>query len=179
MQYKIKHIGDEGVDVRVPITPAWLAEACPDLGIKVDAGAVMARGRLDKSGDSYLLRATIAGPLSTNCSRCLEPAAIRLDVPLTISYVEEDERSASADDEDAASDDVDVLPFSGGVIDLAPAIRDEIFLSLPIGPLCKEDCAGICPLCGGNRNTSPCDCVDRQRVSQLKFAALAKVNLKE
>jgi uncharacterized protein len=104
---------------------------------------------------------------------------VRLDSTLTVSYVEKDDRPGAVEEDEDGADDVDLLHFSGGVIDLGPAIRDEILLSMPLGPLCKEDCAGICALCGGNRNLSPCDCESRQRQSSSKFAVLAKVNLKQ
>jgi uncharacterized protein len=67
------------------------------------------------------------------------------------------------------------LTFSGGVIDLTAELRDELLLALPPSPLCREECAGLCPVCGGNRNATPCECAERERIRSGKFAALAKL----
>jgi len=72
-----------------------------------------------------------------------------------LTFVEGDESTGEEDDEDGAED---VITFQDGVIDVGPEIRDELLLALPMGPLCREDCAGICPTCGANRNLTPCHC---------------------
>jgi len=45
-----------------------------------------------------------------------------------------------------------------------------------MGPVCRPDCAGICPSCGRNRNLTPCDC-DKQASENSKFGVLAKMKL--
>ncbi len=67
--------------------------------------------------------------------------------------------------------------FEGGEIDLGAELRDEILLAMPINPLCQEGCQGLCSVCGGNRNQSPCDCEDRQREVTSKLSALGKIKL--
>jgi uncharacterized protein len=175
MRYRIKDIGDAGLDVRVPITAAWLGTECPGLDVEPapDAGVAFA-GRIDRSGDSYLLRGDLRGALVTPCGRCLEPAAVALDLPIVVSYIEGDE---DAEDEETDDEDGDVRSFSGGEIDLGPELRDEIFLAMPIGPLCRADCLGICAVCGGNRNATPCDCEERQRIANSKLGALKDLKI--
>ncbi len=173
MRYKTKDIGAEGVDVHVGITEAWLKAECPDLELKPSPEGIVLSGRIERTGEDFLLRASLRGAFDTTCSRCLEPARLPIDLPLTLSYVEVDEASAEDDDDE---DEEGVVHFQGGVIDLAPQIRDELLLALPIGPLCREDCAGICPTCGGNRNLTPCDC-DKRPNGTSKFGALAKIKI--
>jgi uncharacterized protein len=48
--------------------------------------------------------------------------------------------------------------YHDDVIDLADVIREQLYLALPMKPLCREDCLGLCPVCGQNRNTTPCTC---------------------
>jgi uncharacterized protein len=174
MRYRTKDIGDSGLEVRVPITAAWLGTECPGLDIEPGPAGVALSGRIDPSGDSYLLRGDLRGALVTPCGRCLEPATIELNVPLVVSYVEKDE---DEEDEEADDEDGDVRSFSGGEIDLGPEIRDEIFLAMPIGPLCRPDCAGICSVCGGNRNVTPCDCEEKQRIASNKLSALKDLKI--
>jgi uncharacterized metal-binding protein YceD (DUF177 family) len=172
MLFKIKDIGDDGVDVDLPVTAAWLAAECPDLDVRPAAGGLALRGTLEKSGDDFLLRGDLSGALETPCARCLETARITLDVPLAVTFVERGD--AGADDED---DDGDVVFFEGGEIDLGEELHDEILLAIPINPLCDDACRGLCPVCGGNRNAKACDCEEKQRQATSKLSALGKIEL--
>jgi uncharacterized protein len=173
MRYKTKDIGDEGVDIRVAVTGAWLKAECPELDMRPSDGGITLSGRLEPAGDEYLLRGALRGGLVTQCARCLEPATLALDVPVMLTFAEHEEPGIEGED-DGTEDDV--IYFSDGVIDVGPEIRDELLLALPMGPLCREDCAGICPTCGANRNLTPCDCAKRP-AGGGKFAVLAKVKL--
>jgi uncharacterized metal-binding protein YceD (DUF177 family) len=174
MLFKIKDIGDEGLEVDLPVTAAWLAEQCPDLDARLGADGLALRGMLQKSGDDVLLRGDLRGTLETPCGRCLEPAGVAVDIPLTVTFVEK-EGVGAADDE--ADDDDDIVFFEGGEIDLGAEMRDEILLTLPINPLCQEGCLGLCSVCGGNRNNAPCDCEERQRNVTSKLSALGRIKL--
>jgi uncharacterized protein len=175
MRYRIKDIGDAGLEVQVPITAAWLGTECPGLEVEPAPRGLALEGRLEPSGgEDYLLRGDLRGALMTPCGRCLEPAQVDVDIPIIVSYVETDEEG---DEDLAEDDDGDVRPFSGGEIDLGPELRDEIILALPIGPLCRPDCAGICSVCGGNRNAKPCDCEEKQRMASSKLSALKDLKI--
>jgi uncharacterized protein len=54
--------------------------------------------------------------------------------------------------------DEEAYPLSGDELDLEPLARDAVLLELPLAPLCRHDCAGLCPTCGANRNTESCHC---------------------
>jgi uncharacterized protein len=181
MRYKTKDIGEAGLDVRVPVTADWLAAQAPDLDARPGDAGITLTGRLEPTGDdSYLLRGDIKGSLVTPCGRCLEPALVPIDVPVTVSYVERDDRADDEDDDaDAAGegDGGDVLSFTGGEIDLGPELRDETLLAVPMGPLCRPDCKGICSICGGNRNAAACDCEEKQRLATSKLSALKNLKI--
>jgi uncharacterized protein len=171
MRFKINEIGDEGLALDVPITSEWLGAACPDLEARPGLAGVALRGRLSKSGEDYLLQGHIGGVLEMTCARCLEGARVSVDVPLAVTFVSADEDEADLDD------DVDVVAFAGREIDLGDEVRDEILLAIPLKPLCIESCCGLCPVCGGNRNTVLCDCEERQRESASRFAVLGKLKI--
>ena len=61
------------------------------------------------------------------------------------------------DDDPDASDELS-YPIEHGFVDLAPLVHDAILLDLPLAPLCRADCAGLCPYCGIDRNDESCDC---------------------
>ncbi len=172
MRYKIKDIGEGGIDVCVDVTQAWLASECPDLSASLSSAGVRLVGRLEPAGDGYLLRGNLQGEMKVACARCLEPAPVAVDAPMAVSFVEK--RDDSSGDEDEVQDDV--VTFEHGVIDVGGPIRDEILLDVPMSAVCRPDCAGICPTCGRNRNLTPCDC-EKKAIDTAKFSALAKIKL--
>jgi uncharacterized protein len=170
MRFKINEIGAEGLALDVPLTSEWLAAACPDLEAHPGMAGLSLRGRLSKNGDDYLLVGHIGGVLETACARCLETARLPVDIDLAATYV-------PADEDEELDDDSDVIGFAGGEIDLSGEVRDEILLAIPLQTLCRESCKGLCPVCGGNRNTTPCECEAEQRQASSRFAALGKLKI--
>jgi len=172
MRFKINQIGDEGLTADVPVMAEWLAAACPGLDARPAPSGLAFRGRLSKSGSDYLLRGKLEGGLETPCARCLEPARVVIDATVTVTYVSNDAGRAELED-----DDPDVVVFAGGDIDVDDEVRDEISLAMPQSALCTPNCRGLCPVCGGNRNLVPCDCVERQNQAQSKLAALGRLKV--
>ena len=186
MQLKAKDIGEDGVDVDLAVTPAWMAQQLPDLGAQPIEPGLRFKGRVERSGQDFLVRGRLHGGLVTPCGRCLEDAILPLDVEVSVLFVErEDEPKGKGkgkgkeitDDEldDESLEAPDVMTFSDGIIDLGEEIREELLLALPTAVLCQEDCKGLCPVCGENRNVTACDCEQKQQQAQGKFAALAKL----
>jgi len=170
MRFKINEIGAEGLPLNVAVTADWVAAACPDIDARPGPRGLGLVGRIEKMGDDYLLRASLRGELESTCARCLEPAQVPVNVPLAVTFVST-EADKTDDDEDP-----DVIAFKGGEIDVGDEVRDEILLALPINPLCKESCRGLCPVCGGNLNVTACSC--KTEVAPVgAFAALGKVKL--
>ncbi len=102
---------------------------------------------LSRTSRGILVQGLIHTRIEGQCVRCLEKALIDLDVPIEELYVYPPEEAGA---ESIVADD--------GILDVAPLLREEIFLEMPIGALCKPDCAGLCPNCGKNLNEGPCDC---------------------
>jgi uncharacterized protein len=101
--------------------------------------------RLDVSrttGNGYALRLRFQAPLEGPCMRCLEPAAREFDVDVR-------EISQPGGGGELESEYVD-----GEVLDLGSWARDALALELPSQVLCREDCAGLCPLCGTDLNAA-------------------------
>lgn len=57
-----------------------------------------------------------------------------------------------------AEDDLDLYGYEDEEVDLTPLFRDQVVLAVPFAPLCREDCKGLCPQCGADRNQETCDC---------------------
>jgi len=172
MRYKIKDIGEGGIDLRVAVSESWLKAECPDTLLGVGKAGLWLEGRLEPAGEGYLLRGTLRGELLAPCARCLEPAPVPVESPMALSFVE----GGEPQDEDADETQDDVIAFEHGTIDLATPIRDEILLAVPMSPVCRPDCVGFCPACGRNRNLTPCEC-EKRALETSKFGALAKLKL--
>lgn len=93
------------------------------------------------------------------CSRCLNPVEQQLDLAVALSFSRQvPTPSESAGDVELSEDEVGLIPFEGEVIDLRAALEQELLMGLPQHPLCSEECAGLCPVCGVDRNRNVCDC---------------------
>jgi uncharacterized protein len=90
---------------------------------------------------------TVRAPWVGICRRCTAPVAGELSIAVNERFVE----APIAEDE--------LYPMVDDTIDLGALVRDAIVLDLPMAPLCREDCRGLCPQCGADRNESECECV--------------------
>lgn len=121
-------------------------------------------------GDRLLVKASLSGEALMECSRCLTP----FSEPLKVSFDEEfvaGKPGEGEDDEDGADVGRTVSYYEGDEIDLAEPLRENVLLELPMKPLCDEDCQGLCPTCGSNRNEGSCQCEETTSVDP-RLAAL-------
>ena len=110
-----------------------------------------------KDKEQFHLTGTIRTTLELPCSRCLEPFRLPVDAAISLRYLPVSERS-SDDEKEVAEEDVDISFYQDDQIDLSELLREQFYLALPMKPLCRDDCRGLCPQCGVNRNTGTCDC---------------------
>jgi DUF177 domain-containing protein len=97
--------------------------------------------RLESVSEGVLVSGTVQASLTGECARCLEPLTDDFEVELQQLYVYPGRESA-ADDDDEVGRVVD------DYIDLEPLVRDAVVLALPLAPVCRDDCPGLCPQCG-------------------------------
>lgn len=93
-----------------------------------------------------LVQGSVAGTFVGSCRRCLEEIVRPFDVQVAEVY-----RPPSEVWEEG-------YVVTNTSIDLERMIRDTVGLEIPVNPLCRPDCAGLCPQCGADRNADPCDC---------------------
>lgn len=120
---------------------------------------IVATGAAELSEATQEIR--VSGHLATRmdvaCDRCLEPTSFSIDTEFSLLY-----RPATtvAKHEEVAIDETEaeVGFYEGEGLDLCDVLREQILLELPMQRVCSEDCQGICPVCGQNRNQVACDC---------------------
>ena len=142
--------------------PVQLAGALPGLSVSGSAVADDALVEADLlleslQGEAILATGTVSSRWEGACRRCLGSASGRLEVEVRELF-------------EAASDEEETYPLAGDRVDLEPLVRDAVLLELPQAPLCMEECKGLCPTCGTNRNEGACTCDDTRR--DPRWAAL-------
>jgi uncharacterized protein len=137
-----------------------LSRQLPDL--KNDDARPLAPGPLRLQGvagpgpTGIELHARLEGRLELCCSRCLERFSWELSVPVDLLLV--DAVESGGPDVELRAEDAEVFYAEGGRADLEALLREQIHLNLPLKPVCTPDCRGLCPACGGNRNSIECGC---------------------
>jgi uncharacterized protein len=112
--------------------------------VLVPAGADVALDlRFEAVSEGVLVTGSAVAPLTGECARCLDPLTSTIEVSFQELYLYE----SGAADEEA---DVEERFLGGDLLDLEPAFRDAVVLALPLSPLCREDCPGLCPECGAH-----------------------------
>ena len=139
--------------------------------IEVDA-------RLESVTEGVLLSAEIFAVAKGECGRCLDPVELVIEKRIQELYLYEKrvERKKGAKVEDDLEIE-DELLMDGNVMDLESPIRDAIVLSLPSNPLCSDECAGLCPICGGKWAELPQD--HAHEVIDARWAGLAALSIEE
>jgi uncharacterized protein len=122
------------------------------------------------------LEVRVSGHVATSmeiaCDRCLEPTVLPLQADFSLLYrpafltPEQEEMAVAASESEVGF-------YEGDGLDLADVLREEILLLLPMHRVCREDCKGICPVCGQNRNQVDCHC--HQELADDRWAALRKL----
>ncbi len=129
----------------------------PDLALVAPVRGVL---RLIRDPGGILVDGRLTTVARMPCARCLEPTDVELTVALTEHFrptvaiesgppIEKD-----PEEEDEAATEIDIHHM----LDLSDVLWQNILLAAPMHPLCRPDCAGLCPHCGRNRNLEACDC---------------------
>jgi uncharacterized protein len=106
---------------------------------------------LESVVEGILVSGPITGTWTVRCARCLTERTQPFSVDVSELFTSE--TSVDADDDDL---DDEGYPLVGGSIDLDQLVRDAVGVEMPFAPLCRPDCKGLCPECGGNRNLGEC-----------------------
>ena len=153
----IVKIPEEGLEFEAEVTATHLQLPTAN-EVELPTG-VQVRGRCTKMAEQVYFHGTISGTLAVPCSRCLDIIHSDFATDMRIVYLPPSTRLDLAGEEGVESEDeLDLYVHDGVTLDLQPPVHDYVLLAFPIQPLCRPDCAGLCQVCGGNRNEAPCAC---------------------
>ena len=143
-------------------------------------GPVGIAADLRKDGRKVRLVGRVTATLECDCSRCLEAFQIPVDAPFDVMFLPAEsnvaggQTSKEGDEEEVREDDLGVSFYKDETLDFGELMREQFYLALPMKPLCREDCQGLCPVCGVNRNREACACrsdwVDPRMEGLRKFS---------
>lgn len=116
-----------------------------------------------RTGQGLLFQTQMAATTQVACTRCLEHFDLRLESQF-------DELFAFSAN---AVEDTDLILPESGRVDFAPLLREYLLLEVPIQPVCRPDCKGLCPVCGGNLNQTVCQ--HEEEFTDPRFAILKQL----
>jgi len=128
-----------------------------ELRANVNSGIIVVQGQLNMTARMI-------------CSRCLDSVKKKLDIPFYEMFMHKQEFQLTNEREE-------IHVVSEDSIDLVPYVEETVSLALPFIPLCSEECLGLCPECGINRNEQQCNCSHEQ--TDPRLAGLADLFQKQ
>lgn len=129
-----------------------------------------------KDAQKVRLVGQVTTTLELECSRCLEAFQVPIDAKFDVLFLPAG-ANVGEDEQEVGEEDLGVSFYRDDTIDLGEVLREQFLLTLPMKPLCREDCQGLCPVCGKNRNRERCDCQNEWVDPRLDALRKLKENL--
>lgn len=155
MRIRVDNIPEGGRQIAEEIDPSAIELDVPGYGA---TEAFAFTGRATRLGEDVTLEGSLTGSVDSRCSRCLNDFRMPVDMSIDLVFVPRIE--PARDDAEAVDVDIDAgfSYYDGNSIDLLRELRELVLVNLPIKPVCREDCKGLCPRCGADLNDAPCRC---------------------
>jgi len=120
------------------------------------------QGRLRRADTGFILEGRLEFEGTTTCARCLKPVSFARSGPVSWVFAPSHERNAAAAGEEVelSARDLDVVWYDDFTVPFDWLIEEQVLLDLPMKALCRQDCRGLCPMCGADRNVTACACVE-------------------
>ena len=143
--------------------PASDFEATDDFAVAAD---VAFSCDVDRLHDGYRLVGRLTTRLRVACCRCVERCETPVDTAFDLRYLPQDRNTGDGESE-IGDDDLSTAFYRDEQIDLGQLMREQFCLALPMKPLCRAECRGLCSVCGRNLNVSQCGCSAEWQDSKL------------
>jgi uncharacterized protein len=161
MQIRIETLKNRPCRLRVEEPPEAfpvLRDLAGEEGVAI-RGSILAELVAMQANDLVEVEGTLSCVVELPCSRCLQPVEQQLEVQVALSFTREPIGTSAEDEEvELTEEAIGLIPFEGEAIDLREPLEQELLMALPQHPLCAEDCAGLCLVCGADLNRQRCAC---------------------
>ena len=118
-------------------------------------------GKIRLAGNEVFVNGHVDTRAQVECDRCLKPIELPVNADFELEYITGSEYESSAVAE-LTEAEMSVAVFDGEALDVDEIVKEQILLAVPTRMLCREDCKGICPQCGVDRNTGECNCETKE-----------------
>lgn len=115
-------------------------------------------GRLQRMENGFLLRGKLAFAGEVACSRCLSPVPFERTQEVAWLFSPAHLKAATQEERELSGEELDVVFYDALSFPFDPFVEEQLQLEIPMKPLCREGCRGLCPECGADLNTAPCTC---------------------
>jgi uncharacterized protein len=134
-------------------------------------GETRVSGHAARKRDEVSVRGNINGTVEVACDRCAAPVAATVEVEFNTAFIPREKAAAVTENVELQEEDLAFSFYEGGAVDMDELVREQILLALPTRQLCREECRGLCPVCGKDLNVAECSC--QQGEIDPRWAALA------
>jgi uncharacterized protein len=143
-------------------------------------GPLVWNATAERAAEEIRITGSLAVTAELPCSRCLEPARPEITRTFDLYFRQRDEEMFDEDDDiELTEDDTRTAFFTGTQLALGDILREQVLLALPMKPLCRVDCKGLCPTCGTNLNLGGCRCPKEQFSPHMEQLLEIKRRLEE
>jgi uncharacterized protein len=169
----VSKIPPEGLDIDEALEPGEVHVEGEEDFVLEEGGHLTCHLELADNRTVHV-RGHLGALLDLTCNRCLVSFPFKVGQDLELFYLPHKDGEEEEEDEVQLSDrDMVVAYYQGEQLDLGEIVREQFFLTVPLKRLCREDCLGLCPTCGANRNLNPCQCPPEAKNTHL--AGLGKI----
>lgn len=179
---EVNDIPPQGLDLefREPVQRFPVMDKLAQEGNICFSGPVVASLRITPEKDLFLVQGRVEIESEISCCRCLVPFHQSLSEAVALTYtlgLPEADRFDPAKDAviDLTAEDMGMELVRSGRIDLLAVIQEAVVMALPMRPLCRQDCKGLCPSCGADLNRAQCTCAGA--APDPRLAVLAKLKI--
>jgi uncharacterized protein len=156
--YEISNPAGAGIELAVPLE-----------------GPIMAEFEIQRLDNEIQVSGTVRAAARLQCSRCLASFNYDVSGDVEVTFAPPAKLVEGDHQRELAQDELEVEPLVQGGADLRGVIAEQIHLNLPLKPLCREDCPGICPHCGRPGSDRECGCAPT--VGDVRWEALRKLKV--
>ena len=157
MRIRVESIPEDGKSIHEEIEPAAIELDEPYYTIEEP---LVFTGSATRNGDDIYIKGRLSGAVKSECGRCLETFLMPIDLAVDAVFAPREEDAE--DENEMFESESNLSYYDGDSIDLLQELKDIILVSLPIKPICRLDCKGLCPQCGTDLNKGSCQCENRK-----------------
>jgi len=180
LKINVINIPEDGLEIHFEKEENWHRRLLGEKkGMDFSLKPTSVDGLATRVGVTVTLGLKVQTSIDIQCGRCLEPLIIPVnsEFKYTLTPAPEEIKEAEIELFPDIVDDVNLGYYQEDDIDLDPIVLEQIVLQIPIKPLCREECRGLCPQCGADLNVESCDC--RADSGDLRLAVLKNFKVKK